>query len=85
MHSNTKHSNFQQNISFRLWVFASAGEYFYYWYWQVLPNVLERKYDAKTFQNLVYDFYILCSQITIMYCILQIGSTGAFINLITLY
>ena len=27
----------------------------------MLPNVLESKYDAKTFQNLVYYFYALTS------------------------
>ena len=29
---------------FRLWVFASTGEYFYYWHWRVLPNVLQSKW-----------------------------------------
>ena len=61
---------------FRLWVFASTGEYFYCWHWRVLHNVLQSKYDAKTFKNIVYMlFYALNSQIIICkYCILQIGS-----------
>ena len=30
-------------ITTRLWVFASTGEYFYYWQLRVLPNVLQSK------------------------------------------
>ena len=56
---------FSRRYHFRLWVFASTDEYFYYWHWRVLPNVSESKYDAKTFQNLRYYFYALCSQIII--------------------
>ena len=52
-HSNSKYSNFQQKISLQIWVFASTGAYFYCWHWQVLHNVLQSKYDAKTFKNLV--------------------------------
>ena len=60
---------FSRRYHFRLWVFASTGEYFYYWHWQVLPNVLQRKYDAdaKTFKNLMlYGSYgiILCFVLT---------------------
>ena len=29
---------------FRLWAFASTGEYFHYWYWRVLPKVLQGKW-----------------------------------------
>ena len=38
----------------------------------MLPNFLESKYDAKTFQNLVYYLYALCLQIIIciVYCTL---------------
>ena len=42
-------------------------------------SVLESKDDAKTFQNLVAIAIVLCFVLTNhqMYCILQIGSTGA--------
>ena len=55
---------------FRLLVFASTGEYFYYWHWRVLPNVFKVN-DAKTFKNLVVPFQALWSQII---CILRIAS-----------
>ena len=29
---------FSRRYQFRLWVFASNGEYLYYWHWRVLPN-----------------------------------------------
>ena len=69
---------FSRRYHFRLWVFALTGEYFYYRHRRVLPNVLESKYDGKSFQNLVY-YLFLCFVLTNyhMYCIVQIGSTGA--------
>ena len=55
--------------------FASTGECFYYWHWRELSNLLQGKYDAKTFKKLeAILFYTLCSQIIITYCLLQIGS-----------
>ena len=30
---------FGGRYSFRLWIFASTSEYFYYWHWRVLPKV----------------------------------------------
>ena len=59
-HSNSKYSKFQQKMSLRLLVFASTGEYFYYWHWWVLPNVFQSKYDAKTFKSLAY-YFTLCA------------------------
>ena len=44
---------FSGRYYFRLWVFASTGEYFYYWHWRLLPKVLQSINDAKTFKNLV--------------------------------
>ena len=35
---------FSRRYHFRLWVFASTGEYFYYWHWRVLPNELQSKW-----------------------------------------
>ena len=35
---------FSGRYYFRLKLFASTGEYFYYWQWQVLPGVLESKW-----------------------------------------
>ena len=35
---------FSGRYHFRLKLFASTGEYFYYWQWQVLPGVLESKW-----------------------------------------
>ena len=51
---------FNRRYHFRLWVFASTGEYFYYWHCRVLPNKLQSKYDAKTFKNLLY-YFTLCA------------------------
>ena len=34
--------SFSRRYHFRLWIFASTGEYFYYWHWRVLPNVLTK-------------------------------------------
>ena len=45
---------FSKRYRFRLWVFASTGEYFYYWHWRVLPNVLQM--IPRTFKNFVYYF-----------------------------
>ena len=33
--------NFSRRYHFILLVFASTAEYFYYWYWRVLPKVLQ--------------------------------------------
>ena len=35
---------FSRRYHYRLWVFASTGEYIYYWHWQVLPSVLQSKW-----------------------------------------
>ena len=35
---------FSGRSHFRLWVFASTSEYFYYWYCWVLPQVLQGKW-----------------------------------------
>ena len=31
---------FSGRYHFRLWIFASTSEYFYYWHWRALPKVL---------------------------------------------
>ena len=49
---------FSRRYHFRLWVFASTGEYFYCWHWRVLYNVLQSKYDAKTFKYIMYYWAI---------------------------
>ena len=36
---------FSRRYHYRLWVFASTGEYFYHWHWTVLPKVLQRKWS----------------------------------------
>ena len=70
MHSNSTFEFSAEEITSDYEFFSSTGEYFNYWHWRLLPNVLESKYYPKTFQNLVYYFYTLCSQITIctVYC-----------------
>ena len=40
---------FSSRYHFRLCVFASTYEYFYYWHWRVLPNVLQSKWCQRTF------------------------------------
>ena len=79
--ANTAIPNIQifRRYNFRLWVFASTGEYLYCWHWRLLHNVLQSKYDAKTFKNLIYIILrfeltqiIMC--IVCNMCNLQIGS-----------
>ena len=53
---------FSGRYYFRLWVFASTGEYFYYWQWRLLPKVLQGINDVKTFKNLGVSLYALRSQ-----------------------
>ena len=54
---------FSRRDHFRLWVFVSTGEYFYYWHWRVLTNVLQSKWmrsqDSRPFLKALY--IILCS------------------------
>ena len=61
---------FSRRYHFRLWVFASTGEYFYCWHWRVLRDVLQSKYDINTFKNFL-RFDLTNHH---RYCILQIGS-----------
>ena len=61
---------FSRKYHFRLWVFASTGEYFYCWHWRVLRDVLQSKYDINTFKNFL-RFDLTNHH---RYCILQIGS-----------
>ena len=72
---------FSRRHHFRLWIFASTGlvNTFTIDTDECYPNVLESKYDAKTFQNLVYYIYLrfVLSNYH-MYYIVQIGSTGTF-------
>ena len=44
---------------FRLWAFASTGEYFHYWYWRVLPKVLQGKWcqDLQDSYNHHFTLY----------------------------
>ena len=35
---------FNGKYHFRLWIFVSTVEYFYYWHWRVLPKVLQGKW-----------------------------------------
>ena len=53
-----------------MWVFASTGEYNFYWHWPAYPRCYKVN-DSKTFKNLVVSLYALCSQIL---CILQSSS-----------
>ena len=66
MLANAARYHFDGRYHFRLWVFASTGEYFttetYYY-----PKCYKAN-DAKTFKNLEVSFYPLWSQII---CILQ--------------
>ena len=59
---------FSWRYHFKLWVFVSTGEYFYYLHWRVLPNVLQSKWCQDLWKPCTILFYTLCSQIII--CIL---------------
>ena len=63
---------FSRRYHFRLWVFASTGEYFYYWHWRVLPNVLQSKWMPRPLKTLyiILRLFVLNHH---MY-IFQIGS-----------
>ena len=45
---------------FRLWAFASTGEYSHYWYWRVLPNVLQCKW-CQGLQDSYNHHFTLCA------------------------
>ena len=64
---------FNWRYHFRLWVFASTGEYFYYWHWQVLPNVLQSKWMPRPLKTLSL---LICVNHVMYLPILQTGSFG---------
>ena len=76
---------FSRRYHFKLCVFASTGEYFYYWHRRLLPKVLQGINDAKTYKTLVVSFYVLLSQ-QIIRIVQMIGShlTGTFKNYVDL-
>ena len=68
---------FSSRYHFRLCVFASTDEYFYYWHWRVLPNVLQSKWRKRTFLKTLYLYYLRLLTQIIIYCRLA-HLTGAF-------
>ena len=68
---------FSSRYHFRLCVFASTYEYFYYWHWRVLPNVLQSKWCQRTFLKTLYLCYLRLLTQIIIYCRLA-HLTGAF-------
>ena len=67
---------FSGRYHFRLWVFTSTGEYFYYWHWRVLPKVLK----GKWFQDLQKHYHFtLCTHKLYVYC-RMVHFTGTFKN-----
>ena len=62
---------FSGRYHFRLWVFASSGEYFYCWHWRVLTKVLQGKWcqDLKRPCSIILRFTLTNHT----YSILQTG------------
>ena len=60
---------FSRRYHFRLYVFASTGEYFYYWHWQVLPSILFRPklifFSFSIFAELFICF-LMCSDLHVV-------------------
>ena len=74
-HSNSKYSNFQQDItSDYVWVFASTGKYFFTIDTDEYYQMYYKVNDTKTFENLVGLFMLYAHKSIITYVYCRLGS-----------